>query len=432
MYRLFVVLCIFFSHYSLQAQYAVTGGNGVPYKYRDNLAGTNLQTVFLLNGLNAATISYTAEVSSVIFYYYETSVADKISVPSTDITTMTSGGKTIYQIANITDGKGYVAEVNGVLQEAVWIIDYSAHQPVLTSITIEEDEDKCDYIKLHISKSDELFFYAQNGVKRSVERKYTIEYPDVEWNPGKKTFEKTIQSVPEQIYSTEAIISAPYCDTEFTLSGDQFAKHFGIENRISTSMYEAAAVLAQIDASQEDSPEPNGNEETALGGSAPLNIAFNGYGNEPVAYYYTWFIYKKENLENAIARYTDKDIRYTFTESGDYVVRLEVADRSSACAQTAEVTLNVSESMLDVPNFFAPDGENMFKVSYKSLISFKCTIFNRWGNRVYQWTDPAQGWNGKYNGHIVNPGVYFYVIEAKGSDGINYKKSGDINVLHKK
>ena len=35
-------------------------------------------------------------------------------------------------------------------------------------------------------------------------------------------------------------------------------------------------------------------------------------------------------------------------------------------------------------------------------------------------------------GKYVQPGVYFYVIEAEGSDGIKYKEKGDINILRPK
>ena len=40
--------------------------------------------------------------------------------------------------------------------------------------------------------------------------------------------------------------------------------------------------------------------------------------------------------------------------------------------------------------------------------------------------------NGKKNGKYVSPGAYFYLIEAEGSDGIVYKKKGDINILRPK
>ena len=89
-----------------------------------------------------------------------------------------------------------------------------------------------------------------------------------------------------------------------------------------------------------------------------------------------------------------------------------------------------------VPNAFSPGtspGVNdEFRVVYKSLVKFSCWIFNRWGQLLYHWTDPAQGWDGKKGGKYVSPGVYFYVIEAEGSDGIKYKKKGDINILRPK
>ena len=67
--------------------------------------------------------------------------------------------------------------------------------------------------------------------------------------------------------------------------------------------------------------------------------------------------------------------------------------------------------------------------SNKSIISFECHIFNRWGQQMAHLTDPSQGWDGKSNGKTVPAGVYFYVIRAEGADGKQYKLSGDINVV---
>ena len=89
-----------------------------------------------------------------------------------------------------------------------------------------------------------------------------------------------------------------------------------------------------------------------------------------------------------------------------------------------------------IPNEFSPGTtpgiNDEFRVAYKSLVKFKAWIFNRWGLQMYYWTDPAQGWDGKKGGKYVQPGVYFYVIEAEGSDGIKYKEKGDINILRPK
>ena len=96
-------------------------------------------------------------------------------------------------------------------------------------------------------------------------------------------------------------------------------------------------------------------------------------------------------------------------------------------------TVAIGESRLECPNAFSPgtsEGVNdEWKVSYRSIISFDCQIFNRWGQKMATLTDPSQGWDGKYNGKFVKSGVYFYVIKATGSDGKEYKLSGDINII---
>jgi hypothetical protein len=51
---------------------------------------------------------------------------------------------------------------------------------------------------------------------------------------------------------------------------------------------------------------------------------------------------------------------------------------------------------------------------------------------LYRWTDPSKGWDGRVAGKYVSTGVYFYVIEYKGTDGKNQVRSGDINVLRSK
>ena len=49
-----------------------------------------------------------------------------------------------------------------------------------------------------------------------------------------------------------------------------------------------------------------------------------------------------------------------------------------------------------------------WKVSYKSLISYECHIFNRWGTQMIPAsTNPAEGWDGKYRGKYVPAGGVF-------------------------
>ena len=128
---------------------------------------------------------------------------------------------------------------------------------------------------------------------------------------------------------------------------------------------------------------------------------------------------------------TDKDHRYTFTEAGDYEVKITVSN-AALCSDSNSISIKISESSLQVPNVFTPNGDGQndeFRVAYKSITSFEAWVYNRWGRKVFYWNDPQKGWDGNINGKKATPGPYFYVIKATGSDGLKYLKKGDINLL---
>ena len=59
------------------------------------------------------------------------------------------------------------------------------------------------------------------------------------------------------------------------------------------------------------------------------------------------------------------------------------------------------------------------------------TIYNRWGEVVWENNDPQVTWDGSYNGTVVQSGTYTWKIVAK--DKINddqYTWHGYVNVLH--
>lgn len=148
--------------------------------------------------------------------------------------------------------------------------------------------------------------------------------------------------------------------------------------------------------------------------SGALEVAF--YSNPtPGVLFYRWTIYK---ASEQIATRNDKDIRYTFSEPGSY--RVVCAVNNQTCAtDSAEMIVNISESYLAVPNFFTPGGNcgnREFRVAYRSLREFHCWVYNRWGKLVYEWTDPAKGWDGTINGRLAADGAYYYVIRALGTD----------------
>jgi gliding motility-associated-like protein len=97
------------------------------------------------------------------------------------------------------------------------------------------------------------------------------------------------------------------------------------------------------------------------------------------------------------------------------------------------IKVTVSESKLSFPNAFSPNGDEKnptFKAKeYQSIVEFHAYIFNRWGQKLYEWTDPAGEWDGTYNGKVVKDGTYFLLVKAKGADGRKYNIRKDVNVL---
>lgn len=86
-------------------------------------------------------------------------------------------------------------------------------------------------------------------------------------------------------------------------------------------------------------------------------------------------------------------------------------------------------SELEVPNIFTPNNDGMndeFKMKAKNLLSFYCTVINRWGREVFSWNDYTIGWNGRLHGtgQQLSDGVYYYLIKALGEDGKTYNLKG--------
>ena len=93
----------------------------------------------------------------------------------------------------------------------------------------------------------------------------------------------------------------------------------------------------------------------------------------------------------------------------------------------------VSESKLSFPNAFSPNGDGkndkFIAKECQNIVEFHAYIFNRWGQKLYEWTDPAEGWDGTYKGKDVKEGVYFLLCRAKGADGREYNIRKDVNLL---
>lgn len=87
-----------------------------------------------------------------------------------------------------------------------------------------------------------------------------------------------------------------------------------------------------------------------------------------------------------------------------------------------------------LPNFFTPnsDGVNdQYKPQMQHADWAEWTVLNRWGNIVFQTDDLSETWNGRSNGNLLAPGVYFIVARCGSTDaGNTVEKQGTIHLIH--
>lgn len=84
-----------------------------------------------------------------------------------------------------------------------------------------------------------------------------------------------------------------------------------------------------------------------------------------------------------------------------------------------------SESRIFVPSAFSPndDGENdRFRPKGSYVIDYNLQIYSRWGELIFESNDRYKAWDGTYKGEKAPTGVYQYVLEITGTEGVITKK----------
>lgn len=115
------------------------------------------------------------------------------------------------------------------------------------------------------------------------------------------------------------------------------------------------------------------------------------------------------------------------------------------CWDTACVNVEViscsTAGELYLPNAFSPDGDGendelqVYFRLFDCIQSFRLTIFNRFGEKIYQTSDPYFKWNGIYNKGILkntqeaNSEVFVYVLETEFGDHSKISRKGNISLI---
>ena len=139
------------------------------------------------------------------------------------------------------------------------------------------------------------------------------------------------------------------------------------------------------------------------------------------------------------ALYTSTDINPVFQfpqdQPGSYDVTL-ITTSAEGCVDSITKVVTIDDVFLFyIPTAFTPDGDGLndeFKVVGEGLdlSNFKMTIFNKWGELIFETSNPDNGWNGTYKGSLVPDGVYIWKIDAKEAHSpVVHNKDGMITII---
>ena len=121
---------------------------------------------------------------------------------------------------------------------------------------------------------------------------------------------------------------------------------------------------------------------------------------------------------------------------GNYPLTLTVMNDNGCVDSISGQVIVANEVIIYAPNIFTPDGDEYNEnwrvyITGIDIYDFHLTMFNRWGEIVWESYNTEGIWNGHYgNGGLVQDGVYVWVIQAKDSyTDKKYEFRGHVTVL---
>lgn len=406
-------------------------GNDEPIYEVTPARSTGLSKIYVLYDTNGVGMQYEASTDARVTWYVFSDMGAAYPNP---VYGVSRNGRTT-RLPNVYPNMGYVIE-EGTDITYVWVVNYADYYLQLHSIVPEAASD-CGTATMQVNgKGDDIEYYTITGVRQVLDRELQLSYNTLSWSDEEMQWVQIDTVEVQSSLKGTIVVPVPLCNTTFRLRGDRFLEFWDEAVEVeSNDTYVTSAVDVHTTAVQEEREIDNERqtEGGGLGGSAPVTITFSSYCTDAVVHKEWQMAYDSE-FSNLILRLNQDETEQTFEEAGTYYWRFVGSNEDGSCEAYSETyTVNIGVSELVCPNVFSPGtsekANDVWKVSYKSIVEFHCWIFNTWGNQIIELTDPSQGWDGTYRGKLVKPGVYYYVIRAKGADGKEYKLSGDINII---
>jgi gliding motility-associated-like protein len=110
---------------------------------------------------------------------------------------------------------------------------------------------------------------------------------------------------------------------------------------------------------------------------------------------------------------------FNISEFGTFIVTATLTTPEGCISPTVSTTITIQEcpnTLIYIPNTFTPDGNEhnqtwapVFTSGFDPM-EFRLTVFNRWGDIVWESRNHTAEWDGTYNNKKCQDGVYTYKV----------------------
>ena len=139
------------------------------------------------------------------------------------------------------------------------------------------------------------------------------------------------------------------------------------------------------------------------------------------------------NIESSITLYADNvpdTLIFVSVDDDDCMVQ-EIVNHSNCSVET----IVIDSSQIIIPNVFSPNGDKINDEWFATVLGenitvLDCSIYDRWGSKVFYTAAAKPIWNGQYKNRPVNEGVFVYVLTYMDGNGVVRKIVGDVTVIY--
>ena len=154
-------------------------------------------------------------------------------------------------------------------------------------------------------------------------------------------------------------------------------------------------------------------------------ITFTDYSMDAEDYFYVFdqgFISTEPNF-----------VHQYINEGSDYP--LLVVTNQFGCSDTARATVLIEPFEIYIPNTFIPDDNTVNDLFFArtdfEILEWDFSIYNRWGELIFNTTELSKGWDGDFEGMNSPVGTYLWVAKYRGCNSPIETKilKGFVNLL---